>query len=145
MQKTVYMLFETFLNMSLEATLILLDNSAYAINGDYEPTRWESQVDSASLLIQAKLEANQQSSVGVALMGADQVQLLCTLTSDSIKASSYLFGVKCGGTLHFSQVLITPFRPFKLVHFHSSIDQTKPKNQEWFALWVQQCFKMPKL
>lgn len=30
--------------MSLEATLIMLDNSAYSINGDYEPTRWESQV-----------------------------------------------------------------------------------------------------
>jgi len=53
--KLVYK-FETFLNqMSLEATLIMLDNSAFAINGDYEPTRWESQVDSASLLIQAKL------------------------------------------------------------------------------------------
>lgn len=41
--------------MALEATLILLDNSAYALDGDYLPTRWESQVDSASLLIQSKL------------------------------------------------------------------------------------------
>lgn len=41
--------------MALEATLIMLDNSSSAINGDYLPTRWESQVDSASLLIQAKL------------------------------------------------------------------------------------------
>lgn len=41
--------------MSLEATLIMLDNSSYALNGDYLPTRWESQVDAASLLIQAKL------------------------------------------------------------------------------------------
>jgi len=28
----------------LEATLIMLDNSASAINGDYEPTRWGSEV-----------------------------------------------------------------------------------------------------
>jgi 26S proteasome regulatory subunit N10 len=41
--------------MALEATLILLDNSAFALNGDYLPTRWESQVDSAGLLIQSKL------------------------------------------------------------------------------------------
>lgn len=41
--------------MTLEASLILLDNSAFAINGDYLPTRWESQVDAAGLLIQAKL------------------------------------------------------------------------------------------
>jgi len=33
----------------------MMDNSAFAINGDYEPTRWESEVDAASLLIQAKL------------------------------------------------------------------------------------------
>lgn len=41
--------------MALEATLIMLDNSASSLNGDYLPTRWESQVDSAGLLIQAKL------------------------------------------------------------------------------------------
>jgi 26S proteasome regulatory subunit N10 len=41
--------------MSLEATLIMLDNSAYSLNGDCLPTRWEAQVDAASLLIQAKL------------------------------------------------------------------------------------------
>jgi len=99
--------------MSLEATLIMLDNSAYAINGDYEPTRWEGQVDAASLLIQAKLEANQQSSVGVGLMGGKQVQILCTPTSDSTKASSFLFGIKCNGELHFSQVSTLPCRPSK--------------------------------
>lgn len=90
--------------MSLEATLILLDNSSYALNGDYLPTRWESQVDSASLLIQAKLEANMQSSVGLGLMGGKQVEILCTLTSDSTKVNSYLFGVKIHGDLHFTQV-----------------------------------------
>jgi len=99
--------------MTLEATLVMMDNSAFGINGDYEPTRWESQVDSASLLIQAKLEANQQSSVGVGLIGGAQVQILCTLTSDSGKASSFLFGVKCNGELHFTQVIFIPFRQSK--------------------------------
>lgn len=90
--------------MSLEATLIMLDNSASSINGDYEPTRWGSEVMCAELLIQAKLQANQQSSVGVGLMGGQQVQILCTLTSDEQKASSFLFGCKSSGELHFSQV-----------------------------------------
>lgn len=99
--------------MSLEATLIMLDNSAYSINGDYEPTRWESQVVCAELLIQAKLQANQQSSVGVGLMGGSQVQILCTLTSDETKASSYLFGLKPSGELHFSQVFVVRRRPSK--------------------------------
>jgi len=92
--------------MSLEATLIMLDNSAYGLNGDYLPTRWEGQVDAASLLIQAKLEANMQSSVGLGLMGGRQVEILCTMTSDSMKASSFLFGCKVHGDLHFTQVLI---------------------------------------
>ncbi len=33
--------------MSLEATLIMLDNSAFSINGDYEPTRWENEITCA--------------------------------------------------------------------------------------------------
>jgi 26S proteasome regulatory subunit N10 len=103
--------------MSLEATLIMMDNSAFSINGDYEPTRWESQVVCAELLIQAKLQANQQSSVGVGLMGGQQVQILCTLTSDETKASSFLFGIKPSGALHFSQVLLSLSRPSKLELF----------------------------
>jgi 26S proteasome regulatory subunit N10 len=83
--------------MSLEATLIMLDNSSSALNGDYLPTRWESQIDSASLLIQSKLESNLQSSVGLGLMGGKQVEILCTMTSDSVKANSYLFGNKIKG------------------------------------------------
>lgn len=114
--------------MSLEATLIMMDNSAFGINGDYEPTRWESQVDCASLLIQAKLEANQQSSVGVGLIGGSQVQILCTLTSDSVKANSFLFGVKCSGELHFTQVRPSSLRPSRSALFLSSIARMKPKS-----------------
>ncbi len=39
-----------------EAAIVIMDNSDYAINGDYEPTRWLSQIDAAGLLIQTKLE-----------------------------------------------------------------------------------------
>ena len=54
--------------MSLEATMIIMDNSNYAINGDFYPTRWESQKDGASLITNAKYNANPESMVGVALM-----------------------------------------------------------------------------
>jgi 26S proteasome regulatory subunit N10 len=114
--------------MSLEATLIMMDNSAFGINGDYEPTRWESEVDCASLLIQAKLEANQQSSVGVGLIGGGQVQILCTLTSDSVKANSFLFGVKCSGELHFTQVIVPSYRPSRSARCRSSTARMRPKS-----------------
>lgn len=114
----------------------MLDNSASAINGDYEPTRWESQVDAGSLLIQAKLEANQQSSVGVGLMGGQQVQILCTLTSDSMKASSFLFGVKCQGSLHFTQVRPSPRRPSRSQRSPSSTGPTTRRSSAWSASWA---------
>jgi 26S proteasome regulatory subunit N10 len=59
--------------MTLEATMVMLDNSAFSINGDYLPTRWESQVDAASILMQAKIQANGQSSVGLGLMAGKHV------------------------------------------------------------------------
>ena len=93
----------------------MFDNSASSINGDYEPTRWESQVICGELLLQAKLQANQQSSVGVGLMGGSQVQILCTLTADETKASSYLFGIKSSGELHFAQVKMILVRLSRLV------------------------------
>ena len=54
--------------MSLEATLILLDNSAYAVNGDFHPTRWEAQKDAASMISNMKFNANPESIVGVGLI-----------------------------------------------------------------------------
>ena len=52
---TLIIEFKYFLIMP-EATIVILDNSEYSINGDYEPTRWMSQIDAAGLLIQTKLE-----------------------------------------------------------------------------------------
>jgi 26S proteasome regulatory subunit N10 len=46
-----------------------------------------------------------QSSVGLGLMGGRQVEVLCTMTSDSVKANSFLFGCKVHGELHFTQAL----------------------------------------
>lgn len=40
---------------------------------------------------------NNQSSVGVGLMAGKQVEIICTPTTDSLKAVSYLWGIKVGG------------------------------------------------
>ena len=40
--------------MSLEATMMLLDNSDWARNCDYIPNRWEAQIDSINLVANAK-------------------------------------------------------------------------------------------
>ena len=54
--------------MSLEATMILLDNSDYSLNGDYLPTRWEAQKDAANLISTFKYNANPESMVGIGLL-----------------------------------------------------------------------------
>jgi 26S proteasome regulatory subunit N10 len=54
--------------MSLEATMILLDNSDYSLNGDYFPTRWEAQKDAANLISTFKYNANPESMVGIGLL-----------------------------------------------------------------------------
>ncbi len=65
-----------------EATLIILDNSDYAINGDYQPSRWLSQIEAAGLIIQTKLDQSHENAVGVALSGGRQVEVVCAPSND---------------------------------------------------------------
>jgi len=51
--------------MPLESCMILLDSSEYMRNGDYVPTRLEAQQDAANLLVGAKTQSNQESTVGI--------------------------------------------------------------------------------
>ncbi len=39
-------------SMVLEACMIIVDNSGWSRNGDFHPTRWEAQEDSARILLQ---------------------------------------------------------------------------------------------
>ena len=41
--------------MPLEATVVCIDNSEYARNGDYAPTRFQAQQDAVNLLAGAKV------------------------------------------------------------------------------------------
>jgi 26S proteasome regulatory subunit N10 len=45
--------------------MILLDCSEFMRNGDYVPTRLEAQQDAANLLVGAKTQSNQESTVGI--------------------------------------------------------------------------------
>lgn len=87
-----------------EAAIIILDNSSYSINGDYPPTRWIAQVEAAGLLIQTKMDQDQQTAMGLALSGGDQVEIICTPTTDHTKVNSFLYGVKLSGLQKLSNV-----------------------------------------
>jgi len=42
--------------MPLEATMICMDNSEWNRNGDFAPSRWDSQVDAATIIAEAKTQ-----------------------------------------------------------------------------------------
>jgi von Willebrand factor type A domain len=54
--------------MPLEATMILLDNSEYMRNGDYQPTRFGALADAVTTVVQTKIDANPENTVGVMTM-----------------------------------------------------------------------------
>jgi 26S proteasome regulatory subunit N10 len=57
---------------SLEAVMICLDNSEYARNQDYAPSRLEAQTDAANVISGAKTQAHPENVVGVALMSGER-------------------------------------------------------------------------
>lgn len=46
-----------------------LDNSSYAINGDYTPTRFAAQKDAATVLFNVKANSNPENVIGLMTMG----------------------------------------------------------------------------
>src|ERR1700679_1510691 len=54
--------------MPLEATMIVLDNSEYMRNGDYQPTRFGALADAVTTVFQTKIDSNPENTVGVMTM-----------------------------------------------------------------------------
>lgn len=54
--------------MPLEATIMIIDNSEYMRNGDYPPTRFDSQSDAVNTVFRTKIDSNPENTVGVMTM-----------------------------------------------------------------------------
>jgi hypothetical protein len=54
--------------MPLEATMLIIDNSEYMRNGDYQPTRFEAQSDAVNVVFQTKIDSNPENTVGIMTM-----------------------------------------------------------------------------
>lgn len=83
--------------MVLEATMIVVDNSEPARNGDYLPTRWEAQRDAANLIFHTKTQSNPESSCGLLSMGGSGPEVLTTLTTNPGKILDGLHKTKISG------------------------------------------------
>ncbi|KAK5990948.1 26S proteasome non-ATPase regulatory subunit 4-like protein [Cladobotryum mycophilum] len=88
--------------MVLEAVMVLVDNSESSRNGDYQPTRFDSQVDAVNVLFQSITQGNPESSVGLMSMGGKGPEVLVTLTTEQGKILDGLHRTKkkIGGSSH---------------------------------------------
>ncbi|KHJ47549.1 hypothetical protein D918_02409 [Trichuris suis] len=68
--------------MVLESTMICVDSSEFMRNGDYFPSRLEAERDAVNLIVQCKLRANAENTVGLLAM-TDISEVLSTLTQDN--------------------------------------------------------------
>mmetsp|Transcript_73323 Transcript_73323/g.184793 ORF Transcript_73323/g.184793 Transcript_73323/m.184793 type:complete len:498 (-) Transcript_73323:118-1611(-) len=84
--------------MPLEAVMICVDNSDYTRNGDYAPTRFESQTDAVNLVCGAKTQQNPENSVGILTTAGDRVDVLITPTTDLGRMVSELPKITVGGS-----------------------------------------------
>lgn len=79
--------------------MILLDNSWSSINGDYIPTRFDSQSDAATTIFNRKTLSNAENVVGLMTMAGKSPEVLVTPTQAETKVLSALAQVSRGGEI----------------------------------------------
>ncbi|EJU05988.1 hypothetical protein DACRYDRAFT_73212 [Dacryopinax primogenitus] len=83
--------------MVLEACMIVIDNSEFMRNGDFQPTRFGAQSDAVSSIFQTKVDSNPENTVGVMTMAGKAPEVLVTPTQDIGKILSALHNTRLGG------------------------------------------------
>ncbi|KAG6845849.1 hypothetical protein H0H87_002540 [Tephrocybe sp. NHM501043] len=68
--------------MPLEATMMIIDNSEYMRNGDYQPSRFDAQSDAVNTVFQTKIDANPENTVGIMTMAGKGPEVLVTHSKD---------------------------------------------------------------
>ncbi|KAI0683566.1 hypothetical protein BC835DRAFT_1295702 [Cytidiella melzeri] len=93
--------------MPLEATMIILDNSEYMRNGDYQPTRFDAQKDAVTTVFQVKVDSNPENLVGLMTMAGKGPEVLATNTKDigHILQALHTAADRVGGTADISTAI----------------------------------------
>jgi len=86
--------------MTLESTIICVDNSEFCRNGDFGLNRLISQQDAANLVARTKLKSNPENDVGLLTMSDNY--LVTTLTADQQKFQSVMAKVQPEGEVKLS-------------------------------------------
>lgn len=89
--------------MTLESTVICVDNSEYCRNGDFQPTRLSAQRDAANLVARTKLRQNAENACGLLTMSNNH--LVTTLTTDQSKFFSVMSRIEPEGECNFTAAI----------------------------------------
>jgi len=81
--------------------MIIIDNSEYMRNGDYQPTRFEAQSDAVNVVFQTKIDSNPENTVGIMTMAGKGPEVLVTHTKDlgQILGGVHSAANKIGGSI----------------------------------------------
>ncbi|KAJ7123162.1 hypothetical protein C8R44DRAFT_705033 [Mycena epipterygia] len=87
--------------MPLEATMMIIDNSEFMRNGDYQPTRFDAQSDAVTTVVQTKIDSNPENTVGIMTMAGKGPEVLVTHTKDigQILQAIHTTSSKIGGDI----------------------------------------------
>ena len=150
--------------MTLESTVICVDNSEYCRNGDYAPTRLLAQRDAINMVarylrieiswifmvFRAKLRQNAENTCALLTMANNG--LAATLTNDQGKLHSVLSRVEPGGEIKvIFMVSIREKYSYSLepvsesLNYLSNIGWTSTINSESFFLFAPQLMTNKKI
>jgi 26S proteasome regulatory subunit N10 len=107
--------------MVLESTMICVDNSDYMRNGDFIPSRLQSQFDAVNMVALAKTKSNPENNVGLLSMADSRV--LTALTTEIGKIISKLHAVKPSGCID----LVRAIKVANLALKHRQSKNHKPR------------------
>lgn len=79
--------------------MVCVDNSEFARNGDYSPSRFQAQADAVNLLAGAKTQHHPENTVGVMAMAGKTPTVLVTPTSDLGKVLQAMQKMKIDGNV----------------------------------------------
>lgn len=82
-----------------------MDNSDWTRNGDYHPSRWDSQADAANLIAENKCEKNPENSIGIVSMAGKRVEVHVTLTNDLARILNAVKDIKLSQECDFLTAL----------------------------------------
>lgn len=86
--------------MTLESTIICVDNSEFARNGDFTPSRFGVQQDVIQTICRAKIRANPENNVGLLAIAGKKPHLVNTLTQDTNKLLTGFANLKHDGVVN---------------------------------------------